>query len=119
MSLSQLDFLRHILDEVVFIEAAMRNKSMNDIETDLILQKAIVRSIEVIGEATKRLDAKIRLRYPGVDWRAMAGTRDKLIHDYFEVDIELVFDIVINHLPSLKIHLLQIIQMESENKDVS
>ena len=116
MSLSQLDFLRHILDEVVFIEAAMKNKSMNDIETDLILQKAVVRSIEVIGEATKRINLAFRQVYPQVDWKAMAETRDKLIHDYFEVDLELVYDIVISHLPVLKIHLLQIIQTESEKQ---
>ena len=118
MSLSQLDFIRHILNEVVFIETAMKNKSINDIETDLLLQKAVVRSLEVIGEATKRLDAVFRLKYPAVDWRAMAGTRDKLIHDYFEVDLELVFDIVVSHLPSLKIHLLHIIETESENKNL-
>lgn len=116
MSLSQLDFIRHILDEVVFIEGAMKNKSLDNIETDLILQKAVVRSIEVIGEATKRLDSSIRSRYPQVDWKAMAGTRDKLIHNYFEVDLELIYDIVISHLPSLKIQLLEIIQTESEKQ---
>jgi uncharacterized protein with HEPN domain len=117
MSLSQLNFLRHILDEVMFIEQAMKNKSMNDIETDLLLQKAVIRSIEVIGEATKRINPAFRMAYPQVDWKAMAGTRDKLIHDYFEVDLELVYDIIVSHIPSLKIHLLEIIQTESGNNN--
>jgi uncharacterized protein with HEPN domain len=114
MSLSQLDFLKHIQDEVLFIGSSMQNKTIADIESDLILQKAIIRSIEVIGEATKRLNRELRLRYPDVNWKAMAGTRDKLIHDYFEVDLELVYDIIINHLPVMGIQLQKIIQSESE-----
>jgi uncharacterized protein with HEPN domain len=56
------------------------------------------------------------MKYPDVNWRAMAGTRDKLIHDYFEVDLELVYDIVINHLPVLSVQLVIIISCETENE---
>lgn len=116
MLLSQLDFIRHILDEVLFIQYAMKGKSLEDIEVDLILQKAIIRILEVIGEATKKVDFKFRERYPGVDWKAMAGTRDKLIHNYFEVDLEIVFSIISDNLPGLKHQLQSIIENEEGSK---
>ena len=59
----------------------------------------------VIGEATKKLPKKFTNEYPDIEWRGMAGLRDKLIHDYFGIDLELVWDVVENKLPQLKIQL--------------
>jgi uncharacterized protein with HEPN domain len=61
-----------------------------------------VRSLEVIGEAVKRLPAELRERHRDSDWRAIAGTRDKLIHDYFDIDYEIVLDIVFSEIPQLQ-----------------
>lgn len=115
MLLSPLDYLYHIRDEVDFILSAMETKSEEDFDNDPLLQRAIFRSLEVIGEATKHLDFPFRNKYPHVDWRGMAGTRDKLIHDYIEVDTSLVYDIVTHHIVVLKPLIIQIISKEEEN----
>ena len=63
---------------------------------DETLKRAFVRSLEIIGEAVKQVPEVFRAKYPQVEWRKMAGTRDRLIHDYLGVDYELVWDIVEN-----------------------
>ena len=114
MYLSQLDFIKHINDEVLFIEQVMTGKTIHDVENNLFLQKALIRSLEVIGEATKKISPELRAKYPQIDWRGMAGTRDKLIHNYFNVDLELVFDITQTYLPTLKSNINLILKNESE-----
>lgn len=66
------------------------------------LQDAVIRRLEVIGEATKRLEANFKDKYPEIPWRQMAGMRDVLIHDYDEVDLDLVWEVVVKDLPLLK-----------------
>ena len=70
--------------------------------TDETLKRAFVRSIEIIGEAVKRLPDEFRSEQSAIDWRAIAGTRDKLIHDYFGIDYDIVWDIVTNEIPELR-----------------
>lgn len=76
--------------------------SQKEFINDEVLKKAFIRSIEVIGEASKHIPHNIRKKYPKIEWKAIAGTRDKLIHDYFGVDYDLVWDIIINKIPLLK-----------------
>ena len=95
------DLLGHILDEADYLT---RRSSAIDYDTfvrDEDLRRAFVRSLEIIGEATRRLDAEFRARYPDIEWRRIAGTRDRLIHDYEGVDYELVWSIVCAHIPGL------------------
>jgi uncharacterized protein with HEPN domain len=66
------------------------------------LRRAFVRSLEIIGEAAKKVPEGFRAQHPMVEWRAMAGMRDRLIHDYFGVDYELVWDVVQNRIPELR-----------------
>jgi uncharacterized protein with HEPN domain len=77
-----------------------------------VLKRAIVRSLEVIGEAVKRLPAELRERHRDIDWRAIAGTRDKLIHDYFDIDYEIVVDIVFSEIPQLQEQIESLLHTE-------
>ena len=101
MSLSSLEYLRHILDETGYLMAESKGLVKSTFIGDKTLQKAFVRSIEIIGEATKKLPDEFKQQYPRIEWKAIAGMRDKLIHDYFGVDYDLVWDVVINKVPTL------------------
>jgi uncharacterized protein with HEPN domain len=78
-----------------------------------VLTRAFSRSLEIIGEAVKKLPDDLRLKYPLVEWKDIAGMRDVLIHDYFGVDYELVWDVITNEISVLKIHIEKIIEIES------
>lgn len=110
-----IEYLRHILDEVNYIVEHTRAISKQVFIRDATLRRAIVRSLEVIGEATKHIPSEFRAKYPQVDWRSMAAMRDKLIHGYFGVDYEIVWDVVIHKIPSLKQEIEEILQRESKN----
>jgi uncharacterized protein with HEPN domain len=71
-----------------------------------MVQDAVVRNLEIVGEAAKRLSPKLRERAPGIPWREMAGMRDKLVHDYFGVDLDLVWDVVAAELPAARTRIL-------------
>ena len=75
-----------------------------------MIQDAVIRNFEIIGEATKRLSPEFRAKYSEVPWRRIAGLRDVLIHDYLRVDLAEVWGIVVNDLPSLKIAIDNIIR---------
>ncbi len=86
--------------------------TLGAVSEDETLKRAFVRSIEVIGEATKNLSVDLRNRYPDVEWRAMAGMRDQLIHGYFGVDYEIVWDVATQKAPVLIDQIEEILQQE-------
>jgi uncharacterized protein with HEPN domain len=100
MSVSPLEHLRHILDETAYIMEKAQGMSREQFLSDDTVKRAFIRSLEIIGEATKKIPADER--YSGIGWRSMAGMRDRLIHDYFGVDYDLVWDVVKNKVPPLR-----------------
>ena len=77
---------------------------------DETLRRAFVRSLEIIGEAAKKVPDDFRAQHPHVAWRAMAGMRDRLIHDYFGVDYDLVWDVVRNRIPELRTQIAALLE---------
>jgi uncharacterized protein with HEPN domain len=117
MSRSPLDYLQHIIDECTFILMAMpENISFDEFYSDEEKKRAIVRSLEIIGEATKNIPIDFKLKWSGVEWKQMSGMRDRLIHDYFGVDYYIVWDVVKNKIPGLKESIESII-VDNSKKD--
>ncbi|MGK7881843.1 MAG: DUF86 domain-containing protein [Crocosphaera sp.] len=110
MSPSSSDYLRHILDETNYLITTSQGLNKKDFINDQTLKRAWVRSLEIIGEAVKQLPHNFRTDYPEIEWRKIAGMRDKLIHNYFGIDYDIVWDAVINEIPYLEQKIMQILE---------
>jgi uncharacterized protein with HEPN domain len=96
------DFLNDIQEAVRRINAYTAAMTYEQFLADIKTQDAVIRNLEIIGEATKGLPAALRAKYPEVPWKGMAGVRDKLIHHYFGVNLDIVWDVVTVELPALE-----------------
>lgn len=110
MSLSGAEPLHHILDEADYLLSRSQGLSKQEFLGDETLKRAFVRSLEIMGEAAKKVPANIRDLLPEVDWRAIAGMRDRLIHGYFGVDYEIVWDAVVNKVPSVRDSIRRVLE---------
>jgi uncharacterized protein with HEPN domain len=95
-------FLEHILEAIQKIEAYTKGFKKEDFFGNKLVQDGVIRNLEIIGEATKRIPEAIRGGYPQIEWKKIAGMRDVLIHGYFGVDIEKVWGVIKNRIPELK-----------------
>ncbi|WP_062123481.1 HepT-like ribonuclease domain-containing protein [Geofilum rubicundum] len=113
MSKEPIEYLKHILDECSFIISVVTpDKSKDDFLEDETLKRAVIRSLEIIGEATKKIPADFKFKWNTIKWRNMAGMRDRLIHDYMGVNYSIVWDVVKNKIPELNIQIKEVIENE-------
>jgi uncharacterized protein with HEPN domain len=105
-------FLEDILEAVNKIEKYLAGLSFEAFSQDELRIDAVLRNLEIIGEATKNLPVSIRNRYSAVEWRKIAGLRDIVIHGYFSVNLFIIWDVVQNKLPELKQCVASILEQE-------
>ncbi len=107
-------YILHMLDAVRRIVAYTR-KGRDEFFSDTKTQDAVVRNLEIIGEAVKRTSESLKSDHENIPWKSMAGMRDKMIHEYFGVDLKLVWDVVEKELPGLERRLGDILKNLQED----
>ncbi len=107
-------YLQHILDAIVKAQSYVQDVDEAAFFDDSLVQDGVIRQMEIIGEATKRLSGELRAQYSHVPWSDMAGMRDKLIHDYFGVDLDTIWLTAIEDLPVLQAEVAVILREISE-----
>lgn len=103
-------YLKHILDAISKVEKFMEGVTKEGFFENVEKQYAVLRALEIIGEATKNLGRDLKKKYREVPWKDIAGMRDKLIHQYFGVNLELVWETVKKRIPELKEQIYKILK---------
>jgi len=110
------DFLSHIREAIQRITSYTETMRSVDFFKDIKTQDAVVRNLEIIGEATKNLSGEIRNGHPEIPWKNLAGMRDRLIHQYFGVNLDIVWDVAKEELPQLLVHISSIEELLQDEK---
>ena len=95
-------FLTDMLEAIEKIERYTQGLTLEELWENDLVADAVVRNLEIIGEAARHVPEEFRERYPGINWRQVVGLRNVVIHEYFDVDLEIVWTIVQERLPELK-----------------
>lgn len=103
------DYIQDILESINDIEHFIANMNFDDFKIDRKTVNAIVRCIEIIGEASKKIPESIRATQPEIPWKKIAGMRDKLTHEYFGIDLEIIWKVATEELHKLKPGIQQIL----------
>lgn len=110
MSKDPKEYLKHIRDESAFLLTVINYEiSESDFLKNETIKRAVVRSLEIIGEAAKKIPVEFKDKHDTIMWKSMSGMRDRLIHDYMGVNYSLVFDVAKNKIPELYERVCKII----------
>ncbi len=104
------DFLNDSKEAILRINVYVENLSYEEFLNDIKTQDAVVRNLEIIGEAIKNISEELKKKYPKIPWKDLAGVRDKLIHHYFGVNLDIVWNIVKEELPGIILQLEEILK---------
>ena len=108
------EFLSDIQEAIRRIRKYTAEMTYQDFLNDTKTQDAVIRNLEIIGEATKKLSDDLREKYPHLPWKEMAGMRDRLIHHYFGVNLDIVWQIVADELPAVASDLQGLLREEGD-----
>jgi uncharacterized protein with HEPN domain len=116
VSLSPHEYIHHILDEIDYILTQISDMDYASFVRNPTLKRAFVRSLEIIGEASKKLPEDVKTMQSDIEWRKFTGMRDRLIHDYFGVDYTIVWDVATAKLPDLRSKLQSLLEATEKSQ---
>ncbi|MBK7762100.1 MAG: DUF86 domain-containing protein [Bacteroidetes bacterium] len=114
MKKDSIIYIEHIQNCILKINEYTIGLNEVDFLSNSLIQDAVIRNFEIIGEATKQLTSEFRDKYPATEWKKLAGMRDKLIHDYIGVDLWAVWGVVVQVLPELQSQIQNILKKENK-----
>ncbi|MGB8219976.1 MAG: HepT-like ribonuclease domain-containing protein [Methanoregula sp.] len=110
--------LIHIKNEMVFLQRIAKGRTLDDLVHDDYFSHAVRSAIEVIGEASKNISPAVREQYPAIEWKRMSQTRDRIIHRYFDINWQIVWDLITIELPVLEPKISAIIRDLDRNSSL-
>lgn len=108
-------YLKDILESINFIEEFINDMSFDEFKKDEKTSSATIRKIEIIGEAAKHIPKEVIAANKEIPWKEMAGMRDKITHDYFGIDYEIIWKVIKNRLPDLKTKIKRVIRLKGDS----